>query len=168
MTILYILSLYSMCYTYAENDECPSTCSVYISWAQLAIHHLHSPLAFLLSLVLYFPPPGLSLCLPSALLSSHVSYTFLSCFLTSSRCPALPPCYPDNSPIEKDCCLGHMREAAFTRDGKMVRSRVFSSEGAGAVIFTVLPNSIKWQRVSYSPMMSLKTNVNYFFSTVAS
>lgn len=76
MTILYILSLYSMCYTYAENDECPSTCSVYISWAQLAIHHLHSPLSTRLP-----PLPCSLLPTPRSLPLSSLRSVVLSCFL---------------------------------------------------------------------------------------
>lgn len=71
------------------------------------IHNYHPPLFF------FFLSPFV---FPTALFSSLHSLPFL---LLLSRCPALPLSCPGNGPIEKACCLGHTREAAFIGDGEM-------------------------------------------------
>lgn len=80
---------------------------------KISIYYYHSLLPFFS--ILYFLPDPLThpLCCPLLFLA----LSFFP-FLSSSQCPALPLCYPGNSPIEKACCLGHMRPAAFTGDGE--------------------------------------------------
>lgn len=97
------------------------------------IHNYHPPLFF------FFLSPFV---FPTALFSSLHSLPFL---LLLSRCPALPLSCPGNGPIEKACCLGHTREAAFIGDGGMEgkRSGVFSSDCAGGVILTFFCQQIQ-------------------------